>query len=143
MLKFLTKCKDGGPDSPVDAYVLFEIKNLCSVMLLKFNKGGREAFHTHAFDAFTWFLKGDLLEEDADGTTYKYSRSWAPKFTPKSKNHRVKAAKDSWCFTVRGRWQKLWTEYDKKSDTTTILSNGRVAECRLKGVYTVEVTSVE
>jgi DNA modification methylase len=45
-LKFLTKTKDGGPESPVDAYFLFEIKSLCSVALLKFNRGCREAHHT-------------------------------------------------------------------------------------------------
>jgi hypothetical protein len=51
-MKFLSKCKDGGPESPVTAYVLVEIKSLFSVMLLHFS-GTREAFHSHAFNALT------------------------------------------------------------------------------------------
>ena len=56
-MKLFSKCKDGGKESPVDGYFLIECKGLFSVALLKFNKGGREAYHTHAFDAYTWFLK--------------------------------------------------------------------------------------
>ena len=120
-----SKVKDGGPNSPVDGYFLFEIKNLCSIALLKFNKGCREEFHTHAFDALTWFLWGDIEEEDVSGSTYKYTRSFFPKITKKSKNHRVKASADSWCFTIRGPWDKTWTEYNKDTDITTTFTHGR------------------
>lgn len=109
-MRFLQKCKDGGPNSPVDAYFLIELKSLFSVALLKFSKGGREAYHTHAFNAFTWFLYGDLIEESFDGTSKKYTIGLKPKYTPKEKNHRVYANKTSWCFTVRGPWCKTWTE---------------------------------
>ena len=122
---FFSKAKDGGKESPVDAYFLIEMKGLFSVALLKFNKGGREAYHTHAFDAFTWFLKGDLIEQDVNGDEYVYKRSFIPKLTKKAKNHRVMANKDSWCFTIRGKWQKEWTEYNEKTNTTTVLSGGR------------------
>ena len=120
-----SKVKDGGPESPVDGYFLFEIKNLFSIALLKFNKGRREAFHTHAFDALTWFLCGDLEEEDVSGDTYKYSRSIFPKITQKSKNHRVKATEDSWCFTIRGPWSDTWTEYNPLVPMTTTFTHGR------------------
>lgn len=128
------KRKDGGKSSPVDAYFVCEIKGLFSIAFLKFNKGGREAFHTHAFDALTWFLSGNLVEEDVNGDTYKYKRSLIPKFTSKSKNHRVKATKDSWCFTLRGAWDETWTEYNKEEDTTTTLSHGRNIINKGKGV---------
>ena len=126
-MKFLTKCKDGGPESPVDAYFLFEIKGLCSVALLKFNKGKREQYHTHAFHALTWFLKGDLVEEQiSDRLEYKkYTKSLIPKLTTKWNLHRVKANEDSWCFTIRGPWCDTWTEYNEKSKVTTTLTHGR------------------
>lgn len=111
-MKFLTKCKDGGPESPVDAYVLVEIKGLFSIMLLKFNKGQREAFHTHAL---TWFLSRKMQEEKIGGEVHQYQRSLVPKVTRKDNNHRVK---DSWCFTLRGPWQDTWTE-DANGITTT------------------------
>lgn len=109
-MRFLQKTKDGGPESSVDAYFLIEWKGLFSIALLKFNKGGREVFHTHAFNALTWFLKGDLEEEDISGKTYNYKSSLFPKVTTREKNHRVKAAKDSWCLTIRGSWSETWHE---------------------------------
>lgn len=135
-MKFLTKAKDGGPDSPVDGYFLIEIKGLFSIAFLKFNKGTRETYHNHAFNALTWFISGDMVEEDVnefDILTYK--RSFLPKFTPKSKMHRVKANKDSWCFTLRGPWSRTWEEYDKKKDLTTVLTHGRIPLSTYKGNY--------
>ena len=124
-MEFLTKMKDGGPESPVEGYFLFEIKYLGSIAILKFNKGCRENFHTHAFNAFTWFLFGDLEEEDVSGSFYKYTRSLWPKLTKRSKNHRVKAIEESWCFTIRGPWVKTWTEYNQPGKTTTLFTWGR------------------
>jgi hypothetical protein len=122
-MKFFSWSKDGGPESPVDAFFIVEIKSLFSIAFLKFNRGGREAFHTHAFNALTWFISGDLVEQDINDEYYIYERSWRPKITRRSKNHRVAAFADSWCFTIRGPWAATWTE-----DTEThhsILTHGR------------------
>jgi hypothetical protein len=126
-MKFFRRSKDGGPESPVDAFFLVEIKSLFSVALLRFNPGCREAYHTHAFNAWTWFISGELLEEhlDEDGwVNYSfYKRSLRPKVTLRSRNHRVIADKTSWCLTVRGPWAKTWTE---DTDTHhTVLTHGR------------------
>ena len=124
---FFCKRKDGGKDSPVDAYFLFEIKGLFSVALLKFNKGMREQYHSHAFNAYTWLLKGALFEEDKDSEEiYVYERSLLPKYTPREKFHRVRATETSWCLTVRGRWQDTWQEYDDKTGEYTTFTHGRV-----------------
>lgn len=133
-MKLFTKAKDGGSESPVDAYFLFENKYVGSIAILKFNKGGREAFHTHAFDALTWFIKGDLIEEDVSGDLLVYKRSIKPKITLKSKNHRVIAKKDSYCITIRGRWVDTWTEYNKELNETTIFSWGRNKVKVLRGL---------
>lgn len=126
-MRFLSKAKDGGPNSPVDAYFLFEIKPIGSVALLKFNKGSREAFHTHAFTALTWFLWGDMTEENINGTKRKYSWNIIPKITRKLNNHRVIAHKTSWCLTVRGPWKRTWTE-THKNDTITLTHGRKVVE---------------
>jgi quercetin dioxygenase-like cupin family protein len=123
--QLLSKAKDGGPKSPVDGYFIFEIKNLCSIALLKFNKGCREEYHTHAFNALTWFLSGDMIEQEVSGKTYKYKKSLIPKITSRSKNHRVLASKDSWCLTLRGPWQTTWTETSQDLSTVTTLTHGR------------------
>ena len=61
-MRILQKTKDGGKESTVDAYFLIELKGWFSVALLKFNKGSRVNYHSHAFDALTWFIKGDMVE---------------------------------------------------------------------------------
>jgi hypothetical protein len=124
-MKFFNKSKDGGPNSPVDAYFLCEIKGLFSVALLKFNKGCREEYHTHAFNAFTWFIKGELTEEAVNGRLYQYKRSLKPKLTTRLKNHRVIASEDSWCATVRGPWSKYWEETSANKMSSKILTHGR------------------
>lgn len=140
-MRFLEKTKDGGEKSTVDAYFLFEVKSLFSIALLKFNKGSRENYHTHAFNAFTWFLSGDLEEESINYTDSKksflkkYKRSFIPKFTKKDNLHRVFAHRDSWCLTVRGSWDNKWTEYNRNLDETYLYTHGRVLEKVVKGLY--------
>tara|TARA_R110000744_G_scaffold237751_1_gene355171 strand:- start:215 stop:622 length:408 start_codon:yes stop_codon:yes gene_type:complete len=125
------KTKDGGPLSPVDAFFLCEFKNYFSIALLRFNEGGRESFHSHAFNAYTWFLWGDLEEQVLDYSTktgYRvkpYKRRLEPKVTSRDRLHRVKASKPSWCFTVRGPWVKEWKEVDNSGNEIT-LGWGRV-----------------
>lgn len=122
-MKLFKRSKDGGPESPVDAFFIVEIKSLFSVALLRFNKGGREAYHTHAFNAWTWFIGGDLVEEDINGEFHIYKRNILPKITRRTKNHRVHANTTSWCFTVRGPWAATWTEDDETHHT--VLTHGR------------------
>lgn len=126
MIKLLTKCKDGGPESPVDAYFLIEWKGVFSVALLKFNKGRREAYHTHAFHALTWFLFGELEEQQFGRSSKKYKRGFLPKVTKRDNLHRVKAYKNSWCITLRGPWRDTWTEYCETSNKLTTLTHGRI-----------------
>jgi hypothetical protein len=123
-MRLLSKAKDGGKDSPIDAYFLVEIKGLFSVALLKFNKGGRTSYHTHAFNALTWFIGGDLTEHDYDGSDYTYERTLIPKLTTRDKNHKVWAERDSWAFTIRGPWHDTWTE-DSMVGIHTIFTHGR------------------
>lgn len=128
-MKILKWSKDGGPESPVDAFFVVEIKSLFSVALLRFNEGGREAFHTHAFNAWTWFISGDLVEEDINGEFHIYERNILPKITRRTKNHRVIANKTSWCITVRGPWSDTWTE-DTETHHTVLTHGRRIVERR-------------
>lgn len=126
-MKFFSWAKDGGPQSTVEAFFICEIKNFFSIAVLKFNPGTRPAFHSHAFNALTWFLSGALVEQDVSQreATYFYRRSVVPKVTLRSKCHRVLAAETSWCLTVRGPWSKTWKEQDIEKGTSTTLGHGR------------------
>ena len=130
----LSKKKDGGPESTVEAYFLIEIKSLFSVALLKFNFGSRRAYHSHAFDAWTWFLCGNMREELVSGFSKPYKRSLLPKVTLKSNMHKVHSYGTSWCFTVRGPWSKDWKEYDSRTDIETTLVSGREVTGTKKGL---------
>ncbi len=127
-MKILYKGFDGGETSTVVGYWLVEIKSLFSVCLLKFNGGTRENFHSHAFNAFTWFISGDLTEERlADGKKVftKYKRSWLPKVTKRNNIHRVTSVGASYCFSIRGPWVDYWQEYNEKTNKWTTLTHGR------------------
>ena len=58
-MKILWGDKDGGSESRVWVWGL-ESKLFGSILLMCFRKGSREAYHTHAFNAISWVLRGWL-----------------------------------------------------------------------------------
>lgn len=124
--RFFSKSKDGGSLSNVDGYFLIEIKSLFTIVVLKFNEGSREQYHSHAFNALTWFISGDMTEYKVSGDTYNYRRSLIPKITKRSNCHKVYSKSNSWAVSIRGPWLKYWNEYDQESNISTTLTNGRV-----------------
>jgi len=125
-MKLLTKSPDGGKDSGVTAYFLFESKRFGSIAILRFDKGTREAFHSHAFNALTWWLKGSVTEEHVDGSSVRWYPSIKPKLTKKDCFHKIIADEVTWAFTVRGPWQDTWLEY--KNSKTITLTHGRIVK---------------
>jgi quercetin dioxygenase-like cupin family protein len=121
-MRFLEKSHDGGKDSGVTGFFLVEIKSLFSIVLLKFNKGTREAYHNHAFNAVTFWLTGRVKEHMIDGRI----NEWFPgqfKYTPRENFHKVEALSDTWALTFRGPWNKTWKE--NRSGKEVTLTNGR------------------
>jgi len=129
-MKFLTFGKDGGADSPVDGLFLIEIKSLFSIVLLKFNKGSREVYHSHAFNAISWFLKGNITEHCLNMSTGEQTKkTWRGlsklKYTPRNHLHLVEAHENTYCITFRGAWAKTWFEYSEKENKLITLTHGR------------------
>lgn len=130
-MKFLTKMKDGGPDSSVTGYWLIEAKSLFSICLLKFEGKSREAFHTHAFHAISWLLKGHLVENWKFRPPFKmgfirhYNPSIVPIITPRQRMHKVDSDGTSWVLTFRGPWSKEWKEYLPNTNEHVTLTQGR------------------
>ena len=131
-MKILKKMKDGGPLSNVTGYWLVEIKSLFSIALLKFANGSRENYHSHAFNAFSWIVKGKLLEEHMDKVSNNIYPSWMPFITPRTCFHKVTSYGDTWALTFRGPWCKTWEEYSPETDEIIGLENGRVEVYRMK-----------
>jgi hypothetical protein len=125
-VRLLYKGTDGGPNSGVTGYWLIEWKSVFSVVLLHFASGSREAFHSHALNAWTWWLRGRVLEFLFGGGEVKaWTPSVKPKRTLRSCFHRVVAGPEgAWAISFRGPWQKTWNEH-KNGETYELSTPGR------------------
>jgi len=121
-MKFFQKSHDGGKDSGVTGYFIVEIKSLFSIVLLKFNKGTREAFHNHAFNAITFWLKGSVKEHIISGEIKEW-KAGQLKYTPRSTFHKVEALENTWALSIRGPWIDRWNEI--RFDKLFTLTHGR------------------
>lgn len=128
-MKFLSKANDGGPESPVTGYFIVEIKSLFSIVLLHFNPGTREAFHSHAFNAVTLWLRGTVREQIPVGPEGVLGRDWHArqiKYTPRTFMHRIVTPKPgAWALSFRGPWAKTWREFFPRTNSVATLTNGR------------------
>lgn len=126
-MKFLEVTKDGGPRSKVWAHWLIEIKGLFSIVLLRFENGSREAFHNHAFNCFSWVLKGKLREEFMYSTysSLEHHASFKPFITKKSYYHKVASHGRTWVLSFRGPWSKTWKETNEDNIEQTF-THGRI-----------------
>jgi hypothetical protein len=124
-MKILSFGSDGGQKSGVTGFWLFEFKSLFSIVILHFAKGTRENYHSHAFNAYTWFLSGQVEEQHFNADPINWRPSWSPKYTPKSCFHRVKALTDTYAISFRGPWDQTWSEYNPKTNEIIKLTHGR------------------
>jgi hypothetical protein len=124
-MKILEIAKDGGKKSHVTGFWVIELKSLFSIVFLRFSRGTREAFHTHAFNALTWFLKGHVTEFHRGGKQLKWAPSFWPKYTPRTCFHKVFAHVDTYAFSIRGPWVDTWNEYIPKLRKVITLTHGR------------------
>lgn len=130
-MKFFKMAPDGGKGSGVSGFFLVEIKPLFSVVILRFNSGSREAFHSHAFNALTWFLHGRVQEHRIDPVTglvvfTKYfGPSFRPKYTPRENHHKVESMRKTWALSIRGPWIDTWREYLPNLRKFVTLTHGR------------------
>jgi hypothetical protein len=130
-MKWFFKSKDGGPESNVTGYWLFESKRFASIALLRFDEGSREAFHNHAFNAWSWVISGELEEHilaigGGGFSTVNLLPSFRPIFTSRNRMHKVYGkAKRTWAISFRGPWDKTWKEYLPQTDEHITLTHGR------------------
>lgn len=124
--RILYKKPDGGKLSGVTGYFLIEWKCLFSIGLLHFKAGSREAFHSHAFDAVTFWLTGQVTEEKLTGQTKDFSPSFKFKYTNRDNFHRVISHGNTWALTFRGPWKDFWQEYRiNNPQPYVVLTHGR------------------
>lgn len=124
-MKLFKKAKDGGPESTVTGYWLIEAKKLFSVVLLKFEDGSRDAYHSHAFNSWNWLLGGRVREQHLDGSTKEHTPGWKPIVTLRNTFHKVTSLGTTWVLSVRGPWSDHWMEYLPNEREFYELTHGR------------------
>jgi hypothetical protein len=136
-MRWFFKGKDGGPESNVTGYWLVECKALFSIVLLCFEKGSREAYHSHAFNAWSWVLWGLLREVSLTSSsamqsggaliqTEYLSPSFKPVYTARDRFHKVYGMADkTWVISFRGPWAQTWKEFFDKTRQYVTLTHGR------------------
>lgn len=124
-MKLFKSGLDGGKLSTVRGFWLIEIKGLFSIVLLKFNKGSRENYHSHAFNALTFWIKGRAIEYHKDGSVQTWTPSIIPKYTPRNCFHKIFVEKNTWAISFRGPWNSTWQEHNPKTQQTFNLTHGR------------------
>lgn len=129
-MKFCRWMKDGGPESHVEGFFFIEIKRWFSIVLLRFDDGSRDAYHSHAFNSTSWVLRG-LLEEHLYGwpvPTY-YVPSIHPVHTYRETFHKVISRGTTWVLSFRGPWSQCWFEalpaQQQKGYKMRVLRQGR------------------
>ena len=125
-MKFMKWEKDGGRHSTVHALYVVEIKSLFSIVLLRFSDGSREAYHSHAFNCWSWLFKGVLQEHFLSGQRRSIWPSFIPFPTYRTTFHKVVSEGTSWVLSFRGPWAPSWEEYLPEEDRFRTLVSGRV-----------------
>lgn len=124
-MRFLSRSKDGGRQSNVDAFWLIELKNLLSVAVLRFRGRSREAYHSHAFRSLSWVIYGQLTEHLLDRSVVTHTPSLRPVVTLRSTVHKVDSDGDTVVLTVRGPWSEYWWEFHPEAEIWAKLEHGR------------------
>ena len=122
-VKILHWGKDGGPQSKVWGFWFVGIKRWFSLVLLRFDDGSREAFHSHAFDCVSWVIRGQLEEVHLDDLP-ELHRTGAIIVTRRNTFHKVYSFGRTWVFTLRGPWKETWNEVDE-TGRFRVLTHGR------------------
>jgi hypothetical protein len=123
-MKLLFKGKDGGAESTVTGYWLIESKSLFSIALLKFDGNSRQAYHTHAFNCWSFIIKGSLTEHMINGKVRQY-KPFRPFITRRTDFHKVDSTGVTWLFTIRSPWADTWREWIPATKKFFNLTHGR------------------
>jgi hypothetical protein len=97
----------------LDRFVLFEIKYLFAIYYNVWNVIEHDRFHTHAFPAISFGIKGQYYEQQIkDGIIVKrlYKAPWF-RFISRNNNHRMlNSSKNAISITIAGPWDCMWSE---------------------------------
>lgn len=116
-------------DGHIMAYTIFEHKYLFSIVVYHWKTIKQNRFHSHAFPAVAFLLKGGYDEEvyTPNGVKQKKVDQWLkPRVLPRNYTHRIlQAEPKTWTIVFTGPWIKYWYEYFEDTQTWVKYSWGR------------------
>lgn len=126
---FLRKKRVELGDGYIIAYTLFEHKYLFSIIVYHWKTIKQNRFHSHAFPAVAFLLRGEYEEEvySRGNIIKKTVNQWLkPRWLPRNYTHRILAAKPkTWTVVFTGPWIKHWYEYFDDTKTWVKYAWGR------------------
>ena len=134
MIKMFSKKEVALGKGSVTQYTLFECKWLFSIIFYKWNTVDQIRFHTHAFAAVAFLLRGWYEEKvityndvGLQFTTQKTVNQWLkPRYLPRNYCHSIGYALPSTITMVLcGPWQKTWKEFFPDSKKWVTYTWGR------------------
>lgn len=110
-------------------YTIFENKYFGGIWIYNWKTILQNRFHTHAFNAYAFLLRGSYIEEVIENNIIitKNVNQWLkPRFLPKNYCHRIlKAQPNTWTIVFFGKWSKFWYEYFEDTKTWIKYTWGR------------------
>jgi hypothetical protein len=129
-IKFFTSKDVALGEGSVTQYTFFECKELFSIIFYKWNTVDQVRFHTHAFPAYAFLLRGfyheKVITEDKRIIKKIVNQLFKPRFLARNYCHSIGYAKPNTVTMVFvGRWSKQWKEYFPDTKTWVTYEWGR------------------
>jgi hypothetical protein len=97
----------------IKRFTIIEIKHVGGIIVNIFNTEAQDRFHSHAFSAFSWMIRGhyyeDVIDRRFEVVTKKIEKS---RFIPKNYIHKItQSSPNAMSVTFEGPWDSTWNEY--------------------------------
>jgi len=135
-MKFFTSKEVSLGKGSVTQYTLFESKYLFSIIFYRWNTVDQVRFHTHAFNAYAFLLRGYYEEKVIVNNKVidkAVNQLFKPRFLAKNYCHSIGYAKpQTLTLVITGRWQDTWQEYfpDTKKWVTYSWGRNKIKESK-------------
>ncbi len=116
----------------VTQYILIENKHFFSIIFYKWNTISQSRFHSHAFNAVAFLIKGFywekiIFDESCTEVDNVINVPLVPRFLPKNYIHSIGYSKpNTITMLISGKWDENWHEYFPDSKKWVRYGWGRV-----------------
>jgi hypothetical protein len=96
----------------IKRFTIIELKYIGGIIINKFNTTNQDRFHSHAFFAFSWMIRGWYNEDIIKDNKIISKKITKSRIIPKNHIHKIKdSSKDAISVTFEGPWGNTWSEF--------------------------------